>query len=238
MSTTQPDRAHRQRPSSVLVLPSPLLGPTAYAGLAAALTRLGLPARVATTPPSPRSAAAVLEAWRDQVGPEDVLVPHSNAGLLAPHLAPHAVATVFVDAALPPRVGAHRMAPGPMLDGLRAMTGQDGMLPPWTRWWPREQTEQILPGDSFDLVDSGCTGMPLRYFEDELTSRSWAGCPELHQPREHPGVHRGRRRRHTRRDRASCTPARPRSLTPVICRARLIARYARSCAIRIDEGQQ
>ena len=71
------------RPAQVVLLPSPLLGPSVWAPVAERLRQGGWPVdvcRLPTAPTSPRDAlAAFLEVLTP--GRPVVLVPHSNAGL-------------------------------------------------------------------------------------------------------------------------------------------------------------
>lgn len=165
----------------MLVLPSPLLGATAYEELVGALTEVGMPARTADTPASPEGPGPVIECWRRQVEPGDLLVPHSNAGFLAPHVGERASGTVFLDAALPPERGAYALAPTRFLEHLQTLVQEDGSLPPWTRWWPREDLEPMLPGESFDRVDAACPRMPPNYFQQQLAAPSgWAARPSAY----------------------------------------------------------
>ena len=62
-------------------------------------------------------------------------MPHSNAGAYVPELVMQrrVVATVFVDAVLPPGHGSVPPAPPAFLDLLRAKANDDGLLPVWTR---------------------------------------------------------------------------------------------------------
>lgn len=153
----------------ILILPSPLLGPTAYRPLAEALG-----AEVATLPRQPFSPAEVLEAYAAQVRQLEatVLVPHSNAGLFAAVLAaePPIDAVVHVDAALPGRDGGPTpLAPEPFAATATALAGPDGRLPPWTAWWPREEVEPLFPSpDWFDRVDTAAPRLPAAYLTDTL----------------------------------------------------------------------
>ncbi|GGQ51034.1 alpha/beta fold hydrolase [Couchioplanes azureus] len=133
-----------------VLIPSVYLGPAAWQPVAEAMRRLGLTA-VVPTPPVPAVAdpAAVLTTLRDQLTERDdlVLVPHSNAGLYAPGLvaALPVRAVVFVDAVLPPPAGDLPAAPPGMRDLLRERVDAEGLLPPWTEWWPEEDIARLFP---------------------------------------------------------------------------------------------
>lgn len=156
----------------LLVLPSPLLPAIAYDGLAAALSRAGVPAEVAAVgTEAPPDAVRLVEAWASRASTDTVLLPHSNAGYLAPsvrHRAGGSAPVVFVDAALPPEVGATRLAPSRFRDHLEELAGAGGVLPPWTRWWPRAVLADVIPVHRFEELDRTCPRVPLSYFDGEV----------------------------------------------------------------------
>lgn len=142
-----------------LLLPSPLLPGHVMDDLAVSLGRAGLPATVAAPDLAPGEGPPdLVDRWARQVRTGTVVVAHSNAGYLAPHVR-RAAGTggpvVFVDAALPPPSGHHRLAPPALRSWLGELAEDEGLLPPWTRWWPREDLEQALPTGQFDDLDGG-----------------------------------------------------------------------------------
>lgn len=162
-----------------LLLPSPLLPGHVMDELAASLGRAGLPATVASPVLGPGEGPPDLVArWARQVRAGTVLVAHSNAGYLAPHVRSAAGTggpVVFVDAALPPASGTHQLAPPEFRSWLGGLVAADGLLPPWTRWWPRSDLEQALPAGWFDDLDAGCPRLPLAWFDTTLTAPpGWA----------------------------------------------------------------
>jgi hypothetical protein len=78
---------------------------------------------------------------------EFILAPHSNTGLYVPAIAARRSVRgfVFVDAVLPPRDGRMRVAPDALVNRLRTSVGSDGLLPPWTSWWPEEDAAALFP---------------------------------------------------------------------------------------------
>lgn len=158
----------------IVVLPSPFLGPTAYGPLADALG-----AQVAELPPQPFDAAAVLAAFTEATRDADLLVPHSNAGLYAAALG---LPCVFMDAALPPVDGGHTpLAPPALAAGVAGLADATGLLPPWTRWWPREAMREVLPDAWFDAVDATAPRVPVDYLTDALTTPTdWASGPRAY----------------------------------------------------------
>lgn len=155
----------------VVVLPSPYLGPAAYGPLAEALG-----ADVARLPPQPFSAADVLLAFAAATTDAGLVVPHSNAGLYAAALGRP---TVFVDAALPTRHGGPTaLAPPGLAAGVAALADESGLLPPWTRWWGREDISQVLPDPWFATVDAGAPRVPASYLTETLdVPREWTAAP-------------------------------------------------------------
>ncbi|QBR92110.1 hypothetical protein [Nocardioides euryhalodurans] len=158
-------------PPHLLVLPSPFLGPAAYGPVVAALSSLGLGASVADVPADPEGACLV-DAWSAAArGVDDVvLVPHSNAGYLAPTVSAAAggAPVVFVDAALPVTTGSTTLAPPAFREHLAALAGPDGRLPRWTRWWPRADVAAVLPGPLLEDLDSLLPEVPLSYVDGEV----------------------------------------------------------------------
>ncbi len=75
--------------TSVVLLASPLLGPSVWAPVADELGARGLAVTVPRLPDRVDSPADVLEGFLERMplGEPAVLVPHSNAGLYAPALA-------------------------------------------------------------------------------------------------------------------------------------------------------
>ena len=144
--------------TTLLLLNSPLVGPGTWTPVAERLRERGRDVVVA----DPRRAGAR--------GPV-VLVPHSNAGLFAPGLAERldAVATVYVDAALADDGPDTAMAPPGLLAHLRTLMDPDGMLPPWSRWWPEDALEGLFPDDATRAaLEREQPRLPLAYFTRRL----------------------------------------------------------------------
>lgn len=170
---------------SVVILPSPLLPARAYESLRAALAEQVADATIAPSDLTPEQGAGDLIArWADLLGPGTVLVPHSNAGYLAPAVRALRGGTqpiVFLDAALPPPTGTTALAPPRFRAVLRDLAGEGRLLPPWTRWWPREDLRDVIPAASFDQLDRECPRLPLSYFDFHLeVPDSWAAAPNAY----------------------------------------------------------
>ena len=151
----------------VALLGSPLLGPAVWRPVAGALTGEHEVHVLPPLPTAPQGPDDVLAHWRASLpaGPL-ALVVHSGAGLYVPLLlrAREVTATVFVDAALPPAQGDAPLAPPGMLTLLEGLA-RDGVLPPWTRWWPPEDVEVLFPDPATRAaVEAEEHRLPLAYF--------------------------------------------------------------------------
>lgn len=154
----------------VAFLASPLLGPAVWRSAAEALSDLGW--RVLAVPgpaEAPTGPAEVLQHLLGclPTGPALALVAHSNAGLYLPRLGAEreVVANVYADAALPAAVGPTPMAPPPMLDLLKQLVDNDGLLPPWTEWWEEVELASLLPdAASRAAVVADQQRLPMTYF--------------------------------------------------------------------------
>jgi hypothetical protein len=155
----------------ILVLPSPFLGSHPYRPLATALTRLGHAAEVARCPDG-ATAEALIAAWTAQAGPSTLLVPHSNAGYLAPLVGREAgdIPILFMDAALPPASGRFRLAPDALRRFLAEMVDDDGRLPRWTDWWSPDELADVLPGGWREYVATHAPRVPLSYLDSEVAA--------------------------------------------------------------------
>ena len=152
-----------------LVLPSPFLPELAYEPWTAALRDAGLDAVVAPVP-WPPSAADVVSAWSSLARHETLLLPHSNAGYLVPLVsaAVDDAPVVFVDAAVPDPGATTRLAPWRFRDFLADLADVDGLLPPWTRWWPRQEYSAVMSDEWFERIDAAAPRVPLSYVDTEV----------------------------------------------------------------------
>ena len=154
---------------SILLIPSPLLGPATWKPTARVLERHGRRPRVPSlqcvscgSPPYwPAGVDAIV---RSAGGEPVVLVPHSNSGLYIPAvidaLADQVRGVVFVDAALP---GAGYYA---QRDFLNTLAGADGLLPPWTSWWKNSDVAELFPDPEVQArVEAEQARMPLAYYD-------------------------------------------------------------------------
>lgn len=155
----------------LLLVHSPLVGPTTWRWVAAALAAAGhdavvpdLRASAVTGRPQAvvdEAAAATPSGWT-----EPVVVGHSGAGFLVPSIADRlgAAQTVFVDAGLPPTTGP-ASAGADILDGLRTMA-VDGTLPRWSTWWGPDVMRALVPHDARRArVEAELPEVPLAFYE-------------------------------------------------------------------------
>ena len=161
--------------TELLLVPSPLLGPAAWAPVADLLgARVADPAGATTPEEVVAAVVAAAAGMRDLV-----LVPHSNAGLYAPLLAERlgAHATVYVDAALAGAGSDTALAPPRFLEILEGLADDDGLLPPWTQWW--DDVSELFPDEaSRALVEAGQPRLPLSYFTARVAvPAAWAERP-------------------------------------------------------------
>lgn len=164
-----------------LLVPSPLLGPETWRAVEAWLRGRGHDAQAVDLGSGPRTWTQVVESVAAAAGDQAVvLVPHSNAGLYAPYLATlvDVRATVFVDAALPAPGTEGKdtsLAPPAFLELLRTLADDEGVLPPWTRWW--EDTADLFPDPSTRrAVEREQPRLPLTYFTSRVpVPTGWAG---------------------------------------------------------------
>lgn len=102
-------------------------------------------------------AAHVLAGFVTAAQGADVVVPHSNAGRFAPAVADAVGAKlVCLDSLLPGR------DPDPEWTAfLRCQVMPDGLLAPWSTWWPREEVQAVI-GEYWDLLVHDEPRVPLR----------------------------------------------------------------------------
>ncbi len=160
--------------AELALLPSPLLGPAVWMPVAEELRRTGWPVvACGGDGAAPRTWEDVLRSFLADLpaGRDLVLVPHSNAGLYVPALTGRrqVVASVFVDAGLPPTEGSTPLAPPDFYDFLATLADEDGVLPPWTQWWEGPDVDELFPnGAARDRVEQEQRRLPLAYFRDSL----------------------------------------------------------------------
>jgi pimeloyl-ACP methyl ester carboxylesterase len=164
------------REPTLVLVHSPLVGPTSWLPVARELGRRG---RVAVVPSLLGVAEAPEPQWRHvpdavQTATSElrqciVLVGHSGAGLLLPVianvLAVEVAALVFVDSLLPPPAGQLPLGRPTFMDQLRAMA-TDGVLAPWSRWFGAAAMRDLVPDERLRAdLEAEMPRLPLSYFE-------------------------------------------------------------------------
>ena len=175
--------------SRIMLLHSPLVGPSAWAACGAALAARGRAAEVVALPPVASLAAPFYPAMAAVVGQAlaggapATLVVHSGAGALVPAIAaaaPGAVRSVlYVDAILPhPGRNWFATAGSDLGQALRAAS-QDGAVPAWDQWFPPGALGGLLADEAQRaafLAELAPT--PLAYLEE--------AAPEVDLPADMP----------------------------------------------------
>lgn len=172
----------------ITLLPSPLLPRLSAERFANAVSarwwclhRETVGVGIAAFPKPAPDAQAVLDTFRMVVAmePPDLVLTHSNGGRYAALAAP-GIPAVHIDAALPPVHGDAPLAPPAVLEHLTELADDDGLLPPWSRWWPEEDFVQVLPDpEARAHLREHERRMPLSYFRSRLGAPAgWADQPQ------------------------------------------------------------
>jgi hypothetical protein len=131
----------------------------------------------------PDGPGPVLADYREAVSehPTDLVVAHSNAGRYAVAAAGGAP-VVYLDAALPPEQGEATLAPQGLLDHLAGLADDDGLLPPWTRWWDDDDIAAVVPDPAaLAGIRADEQRMPLAYFRSRLGAPDgWVAHPQAY----------------------------------------------------------
>ena len=154
---------------SLVLIPSPLLGPAVWEPTARVLEQRGrrtrMPSLRGVSTAEPPYWPAGVDAIARSAGDEPVvLVPHSNSGLYVPAvieaLGEQVRGVVFVDAALP---GVGYVAQRDFLNGL---VDAGGLLPPWTSWWDDADVAELFPNAEVRArVEVEQARLPLAYYD-------------------------------------------------------------------------
>ena len=161
-----------------VLIHSPSVGPRIWQPVAHRLAELGweatVPSLLHVADQGPPYWPRVVDAVRAGLGTarQDqglVLVAHSNAGLFLPvitvALPGQMLASIFVDAAVPPAAGAVPVAPPELLALLRDKA-LGGLLPRWTDWWDEEEVAPLFPDQQTrQAVTEEQPRLPLAYYE-------------------------------------------------------------------------
>ena len=157
----------------ILLVHSPLVGPSTWARVAEVLTALGHEISV----PDLRTAAksgdphVFIDAARDRVfAGTAVIAGHSGAGFFLPSIAAaNSTSTqlLFVDAGIPPKRGSATPG-GDFIDRLRPLS-RDGILPRWSTWWGEGVMERLVPDSGVRArIEAELFEMPLEFYEQSV----------------------------------------------------------------------
>lgn len=163
---------------SILLVHSPLVGPSSWTSSAQLMRSQGFEVRVpdltgvAQAPP-PRWETFVGSAVEaaDALGPEIAVVGHSGAGALLPAIAGRlegrVASLVFVDAVIPPPEGVHE-APARMHALLDEQT-VDGHLRRWLEWWPDEVVDALVPdAEERAALLADMPSLPRSFYDESI----------------------------------------------------------------------
>jgi hypothetical protein len=158
---------------TVALLPSPLLGPSVWRPVGKALIERGWNVLTPAALVGAHTGQNVLDGFLAALPTDQdlVVIPHSNAGAFVPALTTQrrVVGFVFVDALLPPPRGSVPLAPPALLGTLRELSGDDGLLPPWTEWWDEAEVATLFPSASARAdIEREQQRFPITYFEGSL----------------------------------------------------------------------
>lgn len=142
------------------LLPSPLSTSAVAVRLAAELEHRGH--RVVVAGGGGGDTTRVLADFVAAAIGADVVVPHSNAGRFGPAVAAEVGAKlVCLDSLLP-----GREPDAEWVGFLRSRELPDGLLAPWSTWWPRQDIQATV-GEHWDLLTTDEPRVPLQLLIDE-----------------------------------------------------------------------
>lgn len=172
----------------LILVHSPLLGPSTWGPVAAELGRAGYDVRVPDLsgtilggPPYCRPQAEIIA--RSAASDPPVLIAHSAAGSLlatAGTMIGRVRGYILVDARLPTpgRSWAETVSPERAAQ-RREMADSRGWLPPWPQWWGDDVLARLLPDQAArEAFTSGCPDLPLAMFEEvQPPAPRWPDAP-------------------------------------------------------------
>ncbi len=173
--------------SNLLLVHSPLVGPSVWGPLVAHLAGLG--ATVAcpdltdavvapVVPGGPSRMERFVDAAAEAaLSDEIVLVGFSGAGVMLPNVAARlggrVAVTVYVDAVVPPASGIHEVSE-PFAGFLDTQT-VNGVLAPWIDWWP-DAIAKMLPDETLrHVIAADMPRVPRQFYDETLeVPEQWA----------------------------------------------------------------
>jgi pimeloyl-ACP methyl ester carboxylesterase len=171
--------------AAMVLVHSPLVGPTTWEPVATELLARGIAAVVPSLTAASRHWPAVVARVVQAVPPgfrEVVLIGHSGAGVLLPAIADRlggrVRAAVLVDAAVPHASGATPVVDASFRAHLERLA-IGGLLPPWPAWWGDEAMVALVPDSELrERVVAECPRLALSDLDQEVpVPSSWAAVP-------------------------------------------------------------
>lgn len=168
----------RSSPREVVLVHSPLVGPSSLAPTAEALERRGFrthtPCITGSDVAWRDAPAAVLAALPELSGP--LLVGHSAAGLLLPSLAGplDAWGMILVDGRIPPEQGPTPPAEPEFAGFVSALPVEQGRLPKWSQWWGRGGLSTLIPDRwTREAFEADLPRLRPEWFDDAIPTPPW-----------------------------------------------------------------
>jgi hypothetical protein len=165
-------------PREIVLVHSPLVGPTSLAPTAEALERRGYrthtPCITGSDVAWRDAPGAVLAALPELSGP--LLVGHSAAGLLLPSLAGPLAAwgMIFVDGQIPPAEGPTPPAEPEFDAFVKALPAEQGRLPKWSQWWGPGGLAALFPDRwTREAFEADLPRLRPEWFDDVIETPPW-----------------------------------------------------------------
>ena len=169
----------------LVLVPSPFVGAASWRAVAERLSgSLVADYRPLAGPDWYEAAAARIAAQAGEGSWIGVL--HSGAGGFAPALAeaaPRLAGFVFVDAVLPyPGRTCLQNAPDWLAEAMRRLSGPDGRLAPWNRWFPQDPLPRLIPDPAVRAAfEADLPAVPFAFLQAlSRPSSAWERLPSAY----------------------------------------------------------
>jgi hypothetical protein len=167
--------------TTIVLLPSVLLGASSVLPLAASLKEFGRTVDLADTAGATTPGEVAARYRKATPGTKATWVAHSNAGLYLPAILRDRPGDIgiFVDASVPCDAPPHVSASGMRLRALENLGDGSGLLTAWVDWWSDEQLTELLPdAGQRRLLRKASPRLPLSYFTAEVdVPDDWSEVP-------------------------------------------------------------
>lgn len=174
-----------------VLIPGPMLPAAVMQPTAEALRKAGHGAQVPDVWASADRAPPWRE-WPQRVAAEVegegpfIVVGHSAASVVAATLEKmgNVTATIFIDGFIPPQDGAIKPSEGALLDLIRSLPNEDGLLPPWDEWWKTPTNRDTVGLTALEQqpelwgpVKEAMPRLPINWFDDVIRMPFWRKKP-------------------------------------------------------------